>query len=441
MFRALPLALVAACTAPPGASDACLPIAVAGEDLAGEVGTDVTLDGSASPLCGDGPVAYGWSLARTPTSSTIDDSAFTDNGSATAVATSFVPDVPGSYAIGLIVSQGGATSNPDLVVVQVGSTEQLPTALAGDDVIGRVGERARLDGSASFDPEGAPLAFRWSMASLPDGSQLTTNDLWDAHTSGPSFLPDVPGSYVLALTVDDGSSTSAPDYASVDAASDDRAPVADAGPSRTLPACESDLFVLDATASYDPDGDPLTYRWGVLDVPDGSAATDAALSDPIGARTTFAPDVDGAYTFWLEVDDGIVPSPKDVVTLATGGPNRAPSADAGADQIVRNVRAACVTTPEGPRCEPCPVVRFRLDGTSSTDVDEDALRYRWDVPGGLGVSDANVGAVDVWTPATLIPDSGVTLTTSWDLTLSVADCADVDVDTVRITLECRGDAP
>ena len=439
MLRLLPLTLVAACPAPTAVTDACVPISVAGDDLLGDVGTDVVLDGSASLLCGDDPVAYGWSLARTPTSSTLDDSAFADNGSASAAHTSFAPDVPGIYAIGLIVSQDGVPSNPDLVVIQIGSDEQPPTALAGSDVLGRVGERARLDGSASFDPEGAPLAFRWSMASLPGGSQLAANDLWDAHTAGPSFLPDVAGTFVLALTVDDGSSTSLADYVSVDAAPDDRAPVADAGPSRTLPACESDLFALDATASYDPDGDALTYRWGVLDVPDGSLATE--LSDATSARTTFAPDVDGTYTFWLEVDDGLVPSPKDVVSLTTGGPNRAPIAAAGVDQIVHNVRADCVNTADGPRCEPCPVVRFRLDGTSSTDADGDTLRYRWDAPADFTVSDATVGAVDVWTPTTLVPDSGETLTVAWDLTLSVADCAEVDDDVVRITLECRGDPP
>jgi hypothetical protein len=430
-----------ACQPPPPVPEACVPVAIAGEDRVGDVGVDVALDGSASAVCGDDPVAYGWSLARTPASSALDDSAFTDNGGPTAVDTSFIPDVPGTYAIGLIVTQDGVPSNPDVVVVEVGSSEQAPLADAGADVVGRVGERAILDGSASSDPEGAVLSYRWTMASLPAESQLEPRDLWDAHTASPSFVPDVAGAYVLALTVDDGSATSAPDYASVEAASDDRAPVADAGPSRIVPACESDLFVLDASGSYDPDGDVITYQWGVLAVPDGSATGDADLVAATDVRTTFAPDVDGTYTFWLEVDDGIVPSPKDLVALTTGGANRAPAADAGEDQVIQNVRADCANTPDGPRCEPCPTVRFRLDGTTSTDPDGDALRYRWDVPDALAVSDATVGAIDVWTPTNLVPDSGQTLTTHWDLGLSVADCAEVAEDTVRITIECHGDAP
>lgn len=430
------VALLALACTPPPVEEACALVAVAGPDLTGSVGEIVALEASGSGLCGDDPAAFGWSLARTPPASALDDSAFGENGSPAAIATSFTPDAPGEYVVGLIVTQDGEPSNTDLLVVTVGSVAADPVADAGPDVPGRVGERAILDGSASFDPDGATLAWRWTLASTPAGSALGA--VWDAHSARPSLVPDVAGTYVLALTVDDGTAASAPDYASVDAAPDDRPPVADAGVSRTLPPCESDLFVLDGTGSYDADGDSLTYEWGVFAAPAGSLA---ALVGETSARPTFSPDVAGTYTFWLEVDDGVLASPKDLVTLTTSEANAPPVADAGPDQEVRNLRADCVATPDGPRCEACPVVRFRLDGTASDDPDGDALRYAWDVPDGVLVSDRSTGALDLWTPDDLVPNSGQTLRAEFELTLTVADCLHEQSDVVRVAVECRGEAP
>lgn len=45
-----------------------------------------------------------------------------------------------------------------------------PIANAGPDQARFVGETVALDGGGSSDPDGDPLAFRWTMMTVPPGS-------------------------------------------------------------------------------------------------------------------------------------------------------------------------------------------------------------------------------------------------------------------------------
>ncbi|MEO1080638.1 MAG: PKD domain-containing protein [Pseudomonadota bacterium] len=63
---------------------------------------------------------------------------------------------------------------------------------------------------------------------------------------------------------------------------------------------------LDATGSSDPEGEPLSYLWRVVQQPDLSALD---LSNLNGATAAFTPDAPGAYEFELQVNDGVRNSP------------------------------------------------------------------------------------------------------------------------------------
>jgi hypothetical protein len=72
----------------------------------------------------------------------------------------------------------------------------------------------QLDGSASFDPDGTPVAYSWSLTSQPPSSTAT---LSDPMVASPSFVADLPGVYIAELRVNDGELESAPDAVAITA--------------------------------------------------------------------------------------------------------------------------------------------------------------------------------------------------------------------------------
>lgn len=90
----------------------------------------------------------------------------------------------------------------------------IPLSDAGSDQAVLIGSLATLDGSASSDPEGAALTYRWSFKSFPAGSSAA---LTNSTVVGPSFTADLPGTYVISLVVNNGMNDSPPDTVNVTA--------------------------------------------------------------------------------------------------------------------------------------------------------------------------------------------------------------------------------
>ncbi len=324
-----------------------VPTANAGEDQTVEVGSTVLLDGSGSAdPDGDGLV-YAWSQVEGPETVVLE-------GAHSALA-SFTAGAAGTYRFELVVNDGKVASAPDTVTVTVVRINRPPVALAvaAPEYV-EVGDRVTLDGSASYDPDGDPLAYEWVQTGGPEVV------LEGAGSARAGFYAVNEGVLTFRLVVRDSDFASAPAEVVVTVNGVNQIPVAHAG--RDLQGSVGCEICLDGSGSYDPDPeDTLTYQWSQRQNGGGTLVT---LRGADTAAPCFTPSDPGAYIFALTVSDGkAVSAPDEVtVTVVSRGPygNRRPVA------VVD--RSAVVTLPG------TPVV---LDGSASYDPDGDALQYLW----------------------------------------------------------------
>jgi len=119
--------------------------------------------------------------------------------------------------------------------------------------------------------------------------------------------------------------------AKVTVTSGNHPPTANAGPDQAVTT--GSTVHLNGAGSSDPDGNPLTYAWSFVSVPAGSAA---ALSNAAVVNPTFAADMPGTYVVQLIVNDGLVNSAPDTVTVTAVLQNPILTARAAGRQVQLN---------------------------------------------------------------------------------------------------------
>lgn len=397
------------------------PVADAGTSQIIETGLTVNLSGAASTDPEGQPLTYMWTLVGRPAGSTATVSDNTD------VAPSFVADLEGLYTLQLSVSDGYNVADAGVAIVSVvegllddgepctdsaqcssGScvadvcapnTRPVASAVGPSSVL--LGASFPLDGTASSDPDSEPITYAWSLISAPQGSSAS---LTDETTDTASIVPDVAGTYSFLLIVSDGKLNSEPVGINVVVPPND-APNAELTVLTVGPYLVGAPIDLDASASSDPNGDPLTYGWSFLTAPNGMTAT----FDGTGSTSTFTPNIGGTYVARVSVTDGAL-TDFDVAVVVVVGLNAPPIADAG------NNTLAAVGSPS------------YLFGHNSTDGDGDILTYSWAVVTEPAGSSVIVGDSD-----TAVAQVSGLVAGEYTFELTVSDGIDSDTDTVIVT--------
>ncbi|MBK5294142.1 MAG: OmpA family protein [Acidobacteriia bacterium] len=167
-------------------------------------------------------------------------------------------------------------------------------------------------------------------------------------------------------------------------------PVADAGPDQT--GAPAGTINLDGSASFDPDGDPITFQWSQIA---GPAVT---LSAPTANRTSFTAAAGNVYSFRLTVKD-----------------------DRGAQGIAR----VTITTRETPRVR---ILRFTANPTLIRSGQQSTLNWLVENADTVTIS----GVTTALNPGTGSVPVSPTETTSYTLTARNRVSEDTAVVTVVV---------
>lgn len=301
------------------------PVANAGDDQEVAARDMVTLDATASSDPEGAELTYIWTQEQGQT---------VRFDMASPTPTFQAPINTTEIILALVVSDGDNLSVPDRVTIRVQGPNRKPVAHAGADQNGIIDDVVHLNGTRSRDPDEADeLTYTWSQTDGP------TVQLSDASAVEPRFRTDgFQGETTLTfqLVVSDGELESDPSTSTVTVRN--RRPVADAG--RDGVVLQEGEYTLDGSASSDPDGDDLTYRWSQVE------GLPVELTPPGSATPSFvAPELAGPVEFQLIVHDGEIESVADRVTVLAVGEDWA---DADSDQLRDESEAEVGSDPENP---------------------------------------------------------------------------------------------
>jgi hypothetical protein len=316
------------------------PFADAGKDMTVAVAEEVQFHGEGFDDDGridlfewdfDGDGSYDWSN--------------TNHGEAT-----WTYQATGIYNAILRVTDNDADTDTDKAVITVVEGNEPPQADGGEDMKVHAEELVEFHGTGS-DPDGDIIKYEWDFDG--DGSYDYNSD----ETGETTWIYTIPDTYYATFKVTDDGAVPGNDTATIKVVvySANRPPVANAGLDVTVHAKQSYRFIGKGT---DIDGRIMKYEWDF----DNDGKFDSESTSTGEAIWTY--DKADVYTAVLKVTDNheLPSTDTSSITVTVLAPNKAPTADAGAD----------VDAKVGD------LVSFAGEGD---DNDGDIVEYRWDFDG------------------------------------------------------------
>ncbi len=240
------------------------------------------------------------------------------------------------YRLNLASTDTAVTPSVGRIVIGYFGTGNAPVADAGLDHVALTEAIITLDGSGSFDQEGSPLTYSWTLTGKPAASSAA---LSDSSAVSPTFTADLPGIYTLRLIVADGPSSSTADMVTVTVAdppapADTEAPVITLiGPAAMFHECATPFADPGAVVSDNRDiGLSATVAGTVDETILGSSSRHYNVADSAGNAAV-------AVTRVVTVQDTVPP----IITL---NGNRALRIDVGGSYVEAgaNLTDACAVS-------------------------------------------------------------------------------------------------
>ncbi|WP_207690880.1 PKD domain-containing protein [Desulfonema limicola] len=259
------------------------PIAIVESVKTAFEGETIILDGSSS-FDPNGPIAYHWiQLSGIPVQL---------SGSDTAIALFTIPVSASDMAFRLVVQDQTGLSGSDEIVINVNKYLP-PKADPGEDQTVNSGQTITLDGSASFAESGEIESYQWIQIS-GISVNLTSPDEAVTEFTAPDINSETgeqDKTLVFELIVKDHTGVQSSERISIYL--QNTLPRANAGYDQVV--IEGTTVILDASASFDPDGGISSYKWTQI------SGTDVTISDFNAIKPTFVAPAVGTSSIIFEL--------------------------------------------------------------------------------------------------------------------------------------------
>jgi Domain of unknown function (DUF4832)/Secretion system C-terminal sorting domain/PKD domain len=239
------------------------------------------------------------------------------------------------------------------ITIGTGPANQAPTANAGSDLNIQLPTVTVTFAGTGNDPDGTISSWTWTKISGPASGTIANPAA--AVTTVTGLIQGV-YKYVLTVTDNQGATGSDTVQVTVNPATANLAPIANAGTDLNVTMPTSSVTI-DGSASSDPDGSITTFLWTKISGPTqftiGNTTTTSTIVNNLTA---------GSYSFQLKVTDNGGATALDTVqvTVNPAPANQPPISNAGPDQSIT-----------------LPTNSVTVNGSASSDPDGSISSYLW----------------------------------------------------------------